>query len=462
MRSFQIVCGVALIPVSAWLAWRATDDAPAAALLAFLLAGAPFLVMWSRWARPYAITLLLCLICIAAVWRWREERSRKMATYAAVTAALLAWFHPISGIYPVIACIFVFFEDTFAPSEIRPRPSSSSLRLGATVAAAMALPIAVPLYHDRQSLAAKAGGDRPDFDGFERMFSIIWGGVPNVVVVVACLFAMWGTVVIFRRNSWFALYLLALMTIPGANLFLVGAIWMQSGQNFLRYQLPLEPLVLFFGSVGVISAARSVVRWRAEAIAWSIAALISIGYLVASPTIVQVVTLGQWYGSPHYHWDYRYRWMIAKRNDPATPPLPAFYNRLARMAPGSAPIIEAPFVWEGFIDEYAYYAIFHRQPETFGMIHDLCLKGERYGEVPPHDRRFRFRSFVFLNDKQAVLGSGSRYLLLHRRPPPTVGPEYNYQLCLAKIAELYGAPVEIDDRLAVFDLRPWEKSPEMR
>jgi hypothetical protein len=33
LRMPQIVCGVALVPVASWLAWRATRDAPAAALL---------------------------------------------------------------------------------------------------------------------------------------------------------------------------------------------------------------------------------------------------------------------------------------------------------------------------------------------------------------------------------------------------------------------------------------------
>jgi hypothetical protein len=44
-----------------------------------------------------------------------------------------------------------------------------------------------------------------------------------------------------------------------------------------------------------------------------------------------------------------------------------------------APIIEAPFTHEAPFNVFAYYATFHRQPETMGMLHDLCLDGKRLG-----------------------------------------------------------------------------------
>lgn len=462
LRFLQVACGIASVPVAAWLARRATGDAPAAALLAFLVAGAPFLVMWSRFARPYAITLLLCVLCVAAIWRWRAERTGRMAAYAAITAALSAWLHPITGMYAAIACVFVFLEDAAAPAGVRPRPSWSSLGLGAAVALAMALPLALPIYSDRDSLAAKAGGDRPDLEAMDRLLAIIWGGIPTPAVAIACVFALWGVVLVWRRDSRLVLYLVALGVGPGALLWLSGAVWMHSGQNFLRYQLPLEPLVLFFGSVGMIGALRGVLRRRAEAAAWVGTAAISAAYLAATPTIEQVATLGVWYGYPEYHWDYRHRWLQDMHGDRTLAPPPAFYAKLARFAPGSTGIIEAPFIWEGFFNKYGYYATFHRQRETFGMLHDLCLDGPVVGEIPANDPRFRFRRFVFLQDRREVLRNGSRYLLLHRQPPLHVGPRYDDARCLEQLARLYGKPVDIDERLAVFDLRPWDGPPKTR
>ena len=453
MRALQIACGIVVVPVSAWLAWRATDDAPAAALFAFLMSGAPFLVMWSRFARPYAITLLLVVLCVAAIWRWRTRRSRKLAACAAITAALSAWFHPISGMYAAIACLFVFFEDVLVPGDVQPRPSSRSLALGAVVAGAMALLLAAPLIKDRESLAAKAGGDQPNFDTWERMLALFWGGLPTPIMVFACVLAAWGVVSLFWRDPRLALYLLLLATLPAGMLTLSGAAWLHVGQDFARYQLPMQPLMLLFGCIGVMSIVRAVFRSRTESAAWTMAALLSVAYLYATPAIAQVARLGIWYGHMDYHWDYRYRWLVAKLGNPGFAP-PEFYRKLALMAPGSAPIIEAPFSYEAPYNPLDIYATYHRQPETFGMIHDLCLGGVRSGE-PPHDPRFRFRKFIFLDDVSAVRQSGARYLLLHREQL-NGRPFRQGERCLDKLTRLYGAPAEIDARLAVFDLKPAE------
>jgi Dolichyl-phosphate-mannose-protein mannosyltransferase len=453
MRALQIVCGIVVVPVSVWLAWRATDDAPAAALFAFLMSAAPFLVMWSRFARPYAITLLLIVLCVAAIWRWRTERSRRLAACAAITAALAAWLHPICGMYPAIACLFVFFEDICVSSDVRPRPSSRSLALGAAVAGAMLLLLAAPLLMDRGALADKAGGDQPDFETYERMLAIFWGGVPTPVVALACVLAAWGVVRLYRRDPRLAAYLVALGAVPAGVLTLTGALWMHEGQTFARYQLPLQPLLLFFGSIGAMSVVRAAAGVRAESAAWIACALLSAAYLWATPAIAQVAQLGTWYAHMDYHWDYRYRWLVAKRDDPKYAP-PEFYRKLALMAPGSAPIIEAPFSHEAPHNLFDIYATYHRQPETFGMIHDLCLGGSRSGE-PPHDPRFRFRKFIFLDDVSAVRQSGARYLLLHREQLHG-RPFHEAERCLDKLTRLYGAPAEIDARLAVFDLKPAE------
>ena len=459
LRALQAICGVALVPAGAWLAWRATGDRPASALFAFLVAASPFLVMWSRFARPYAITVLLSVLCVAAVWRWRTQRTWRWAAAAAITGALSTWFHTIAGMYPAIACLFVFAEDARASARVRPRPVWSSLRMGAAVAGSMALLLAAPLIHDRAALAAKAGGDRPDLGTLERMIAIVWGGVPTPAMWGVTLLAAWGFAMLFRRDRGLAAYLAALGIVPMVFLSLAGAVWIFAGQAFLRYQLPLLPLLLFLASLGATNAARALVPRGAERAAWGAATALSAAYLAATPAIAQVARLGPWYSHISYHWDYRYRWMDYQRADPSYDP-PAFYRKLGRMAPGSAPVIEAPFEWEAPYEQLAYYAKFHRQHELFGMLHDLCRDGPIIGE-PPHDRRFRFRLFVFLDDVHAVRTSGARYLLLHLNMPhgkpfPEAGR------CLERLSALYGPPVEKDDRLAVFDLQPGKPPPKLQ
>jgi hypothetical protein len=358
----------------------------------------------------------------------------------------------------------VFFEDLCTARGVRPRPSWQSLKLNLAVAGAIGLLLAQPLLHDRQALSGRVGGDQPHFATLERMVAIIWGGVPTPVVAFACAIAAWGVVVLFRRDPRFAIYLVMFAVVPGFVVTFLGPIWVSQGVALLRYQLPLLPLVLFFGTVGAMGIVRTVFRKQAEAAAWTATVVLAAAYLLATPAIAQVATLGPWYGASDYHWDYRYRWMVVKhwmvvnQHDTNYEP-PAFYRKLGRMAAGAAPIIEAPYVW---VDPpHAYYATYHRQQETMGMLYDLCLEGPRLGE-PTHDRRFRFRGFVFLDDVSAVKNTGARYLLLDRRLRHTVGPAYDNELCIARLTRLYGPPVEMDARLAVFDLRPADPPPALQ
>src|SRR5262249_55593648 len=216
------------------------------------------------------------------------------------------------------------------------------------------------------------------------------------------------------------------------------------------YVLPLQPLLLFLGSVGVVSIARAVAGRREEGAAWIASVAVAAGYLAATPAIAYAAKLGTWYGHLDYHWDYRERWDLHKRKHAELDP-PEFYRKLGSMPPGT--IVEAPFEFEAPYNPLAYYATYHHQDEYFGMIHDVCRKyGVRLGEVAPEDRRFRFRRFVFLSNPASVKATGARYLVFNRDIVMRAAPLQAD--CLDRLIDLYGQPTELDARVAVWDLRP--------
>jgi hypothetical protein len=448
LRILQIICGVALVPVCAWVAWGATRDRAAAALFAFLVAGAPFLVMWSRFARPYSVSLLFAVLAVASIWRWRARRSGLMAASAALTAMTCAWFHPLAGIYPALACLFVFVEDVRATSRGMPRPWRKSLGLGLLVAASMSALLLGPLLNDPEALRAKAGGDRPDFNTYEWMLALVWGGLPTPAYAIALAIAAWGWIATWRRDRPLASFLAVMALAPAAILTITGAVWIHGGGTFLRYQLPLLPLVLFMGSAGGVDLARRAGRRHDEGAAWIAVVVLSVGYLAATPAIAQVARLGTWYAHVDFHWDYRHRWADYKRAAKEFDP-PDFYRQLGAMAPGT--IVEAPYVWEAPYNPLAYYSTYHHQREVFGLIHDLCKQGDRIGEVPPNDRRFRFRRFVDIGNPRAVRATGARYLIFNRDLPTRFAPQRD--TCVAKLTGLYGPPRQMDARVVVWELQ---------
>jgi hypothetical protein len=450
LRIVQVLAGIALIPLAGAIAWRITASVATSLLYAFLVAGAPFLILYSRVARPYAITTLLAVLALAGLWRWRESRSLTLAVAVCGLTALSAWLHPISAAFPAVAMLFIFAEDLRARKGVR-----AIVQLGLAAAVAIAVPLAAPVMHDLPTLAAKAGGDFAGGYTVARMLALFAGGFPDAVTYGIVAFAAFGAVRVFRMNGALGAYLAALAVVPVALFMGLGAAWTHQGHTFARYVFPVQLIFLLWAAVGIVDAARLLSRRSSQRVETAVAVAAAAAYIAFNPAVRQVATLGPWYGHVYHQFDY-----AAQHNAAALQyrgyDAPRFYRELGALPPGAAPVIEAPFTYEAPANSLAFFRGSHGQPERIGMLHDLCLDGPYYGEVP-HDARFRFRNFVFLGDRDSVRASGARYLLLHLdqlHGKPFAGA----QRCMAALAKLYGAPVDVDPRLAVFDLRP-EASP---
>jgi hypothetical protein len=448
MRAVQVACGIAVIAVCALLAWRATGSASVATLLAFLVAGAPFLVFYSRFARPYAITTLLSVLVLAALWRWRERRTVRLAAAVCVAASLAAWLHPLAALYPMAALLFILLED-LQDSRWRVASARSTIALGLVAGLAIAAPLVVPFLNDAQSLAAKAGDSAPTLYTLGRMLGIFTGGLPDAITVAVAIVAGAGALRFQRVQPRAGAFLMVVTLLPLLAIVLLRGAWSHQGHTLGRYVFPAQLIFLFWFAFGAADLARRVSMGFAPAFEAALVGALIVGYLALTPTITQVTTLGAWYGHLYHHADYVDAHNRAKQHFDRFP-VPPFYRRLGALPPGSVTVIHAPFNFVAPYNPDAYYARFHRQRELQGFVHDLCLQGPRYGEVP-RDSRFRFRSFVFLDDAAAVTRSGARYLLF--QPDQLNGAKFERAgACLDALKRRYGEPVEADGRLVVFDL----------
>ena len=463
MRILQVACGITLVAVGGWLALRATASAAIAILFAFLVAGAPFLVLYSRFARPYAITTLLSVLVLAALWRWRSRRSLALAVTGCAMASLSAWLHPLSALYPMAALLFLLADDLQA-SQWRITAARSTIVLGIAAGVAIALPLLPPVLNDIESLAAKAGDSRPTAYTLTRVLSLFAGGLPDPVTWIVAAVAAWGAWIGVRpvtrarpgmvqarrlHPRSMGAYLLFATLAPLLVVITLRGSWTHQGHTLARYVFPAQLAFLFWFACGAMDLVGRMNRPARPAIEGLAVAALIVGYLALNPAITQVRTLGPWYGHLYHHFDYvdadnralRYydRWTV-----------PHFYATLGALPEDSVTIIQAPFNFEAPYNPDAFYARVHRQRELQGFLYDLCLAGPRYGEVP-HDPRFHFRDFVFLDDREAVRRSGARYLVF-QRDLFHGAPFEQSEACLEALRGRYGEPIEMDARLAVFDL----------
>jgi hypothetical protein len=447
LHVLQVVSGVALVAVASRLAWRATASAAVTVLLAFLLAGAPFLVLYSRFARPYAITTLLVVIGLAVLWRWRERRTRALGVATCALFALSAWLHPLTALYAMAALAYVLAEDV---GERRARAARATFLLGVAVGLSILAFLAVSFVNDFGNLSGKAGRHVPDGYTLFRMASMFLGGMPDAMTVVMLLTALFGAWRFWREQRALGAYLAFAVLAPVLAVLVLGAQWTHQGHTFGRYVFPAQVLLLFWFAYGSVAIVDAIARREVMALEMAVAVAIAGGYLAYGPAIRQVRTLDAWYAHFYFHFDYVRAHNVLAEYWKDSPP-PTFYRVLADLPRGTAPVIQAPFVFAAPVNRIAKYAQHHRQREYAGLLHDLCLEGPYYGEVP-RDGRFRFRSLVFLDDPAAVRATGARYLLLHRDIVP--GESFAaYDKCVAALKRLYGEPVDVDDRVTAFDLQ---------
>ncbi|MEP7276191.1 MAG: hypothetical protein ABI812_07545, partial [Betaproteobacteria bacterium] len=185
MRAPMLICGI--VTLIAFPLYVARRFAPATmAVFAWLLALSPLLVVFSRMARPYAITLLLGWSAHAAFQRFvTADRGMAAGALYVGAATLATWMHPIVG--PFVLAPFVLAaldsrrRDALVRRRLR-RVVGLALLTGGAIAA-LVLP---PLFANPISMMLKSGLDSPNVDTMAGV-AYAWLGTPHGAVVILCL-----------------------------------------------------------------------------------------------------------------------------------------------------------------------------------------------------------------------------------------------------------------------------------
>jgi hypothetical protein len=220
-----------------------------------------------------------------------------------------------------------------------------------------------------------------------------------------------------------------------------------------RYLIPVVPFLLLLAAEGV---AMAIERLRLAQLEASTAA-ITAGALFAAGPIP-----GEWH-YPNQFWGHlRYQLDYDPAHNPYTrymrnEPVPAFYYELAKLAPGSVTLIEAPWRLESHFNPQSLYQDIHRQLIRIGLTTPVC--GVRdFGEYPEERTGMRMREFVHLTSILRGDAHGADYLVLHVRLKPgetatDPGPLWpDISACLPAIDAKLGPARYRDDQVVVYSL----------
>ena len=457
MRLPMLVCGVAtLVAFPLYVARR--FSAPVAVLFAVLLAISPLFVIYSRMARPYAITVLLGWIAQAAFQRYRDAPRRKVAGAGALyvaTASLATWMHPIIGPFVLAPFVWALLDIRSVSPGARGRSLLRLVVLAVATGVAIGALVLPPILANPHSMTNKSGVDSPNFGTLVGVW-YAWLGTPSsIAVVVSIALAAAGAGAVWRSLPESRPAVLGtLLTL--AALFVARPIWIFNPIALARYLLPFAPLLLLAIAAGAARLARRIETPTLPRRALSAAALaLPVGVLLVQSPLVELLrhpnlqTLHL-----RYHFDFRPEHNAYLPYMEATP-LSPFWSTLAARGAGSVTIAAAPFYFESYDWDAPRWERIGGQPVIPGYLTGLCEE-QRYGETP-RDPLYRFRNAVHLAD-DAELAARAVEFVVWQKPydrivdghPVSHGTPTAH--CEAALRAKFGAPAYEDGALIAFRL----------
>ncbi|MET0345491.1 MAG: hypothetical protein ABW218_04440 [Casimicrobiaceae bacterium] len=461
LRAPMLVCGIATLVAFPLYVARRLPPATVA-VFAWLLAISPLLVIYSRMARPYAITLLLGWTAHAAFrcfWDQPQGGARAGLLYGAA-ATLATWLHPIIGPFVLAPFVWAMFELRRVPESQRRLRLRRLAGLALPTAAAMAVLMLPPLLAHPFALIGKGGVDSPSVETLVGA-AHAWLGTPHGAVVLLCLaLAALGARDVTRALPeartgalGVALTFLAIVATRPA--------WSHNAVAVARYLLPFVPLLLLAVAAGAVRAARwmGAATGPRRALAAAIATVPCVALAVHSPLYDLLRRPNSQTLHLLYHFDFRpdrnaYLPYVDKI------PMSPFWISLAAFPRDSLFVVAAPFHFESYNWDAPRWERLSGQRVVPAFLTGFCV-GERFGEVPV-DRAFRFRNAVHLADRASLAARGVDYIVWQkpfehpfRGGEEVVGAATAH--CEAKLREALGPAAYEDHALVAYRLKPARK-----
>jgi len=457
MRLPVLIAGIGSLLVLPLMVRRWTSRT-AAASLAWLLAVSPLHVFFSRFARPYAVSLLMVMVGGLAFARWWEDGRARWKALGVAGFVLGPWFH-LAVLPVVIAAIGLGLVAAAASRGGVARHPGEVARVAAAVVLGLAVLIGVPLGVDHAALAYKAGRAQLGAPAGEGALELMAGTARPVLLAAIAGLGFAGGVVLGRERPRL-LALLAVMAFAGPAAILVSRpVSVDQPIVVARYCLVALPVMWLLVAVALARGDEWLRARRVPCPTGTLTALAVAALFLAGPLPRIHARPNNW--TNHGWFQYapdpsRLAWRCPESISP-------FYRRLAVQPPGSVRLLEAPWwhAWENVY--YPCYQRIHRQHMAIGFVappERAASPGlPRAAELPLLSPRpsFPFRNFVHVSDDATLRRRGIRYVVLHKDLEKEMGvrsPDYRVDISpwIAYFRSAHGRPAYEDDSLMVFDL----------
>ena len=284
----SLICGIAAIPLTAAIAVRVTS--PATALLAALLvAGNPYLILYSVQIRSYILLLACSLACFVVFLDWCARPGWGRGTLCAGFACMALLMHANAIYFLIFLALLLMF---WIRNQEKPRWSAGAVKSILSLAVPMFVGVAVaaatyvPLLETMRDFRATWSDTPPtSLTYVPFVFASYFGrGFFLVPSLVLTAYGLW---VALRRNRRLALLAWG-VAVPVATASLLGV--SHYPWAYARFFITVVPLLIVFIAEGVVTLPRR----RPSLVQGALAMLVLLSWVPDFHRMVADKTLYPW------------------------------------------------------------------------------------------------------------------------------------------------------------------------
>jgi len=452
MRWPMMVAGIAAIAIFPAYVRRYLGEMTAL-VFAFLLAISPLLVIYSKTARPYSLTILLSMLAMAVFYRFAASpRPAPWWGFAYFSATVLCgWLHLIT--VPMLFAPFL----TVGLSALFARNFQMLGRLfvlGLVTTSGLVAVLLPAFLGDPGALGNKLGAHHPSLETlYGAWFS--WLGTSSVFVVLVGL----SLAAVGAGRAWRKLPILpGLLTglaLTAGIIAVINPMWSQNPQTFARYLLPATPILLLLMATGIAVIGEQARKHWGKPVHWVIPGLVAgavafmactspLQRLLANPNSNQLHSL--------FRMDFRdekNRIIAFQNHFPISP----YWNSLASFPSDSLKITVSPFYFETYKWDAVRWEQRSGQRVMPGNLTGLCVD-QWWGEAP-QGSGYRFRNVAYLSNPADTLARGFDLVVFQKPARVNTGKvEFVHgegtEKCEHILRSLYGPALYEDEYVVVF------------
>lgn len=256
-----------------------------AILALWLLALSPVLIQYSRIARPYMLTLALLF---ASYWffeqciiKQNKYLSIRYIVYS-ITTSIAVWLH--LTMLPFVVAPYVYHFFSAVPfNTVQREKLLKIIVLGFPTGLLTCLLILPPMINDFAALEGKSGIDRVGVDTIITAGYQIYGSSNFWLVIISMILSMIGLMNTLK-SDWYTRYTMVGATLMTILLYISAPRWVHHAQTWLRYMLPILPVLIISISVGLNTIISKLYVDKSKRVFYSAMLLYAAVWFSISPT----------------------------------------------------------------------------------------------------------------------------------------------------------------------------------